>query len=140
MMHVAHFCLFGGRCIAFAENLLDALFNLTTRQQHTPAAPLTLQPNVSAQAYDSPVGAATRMRLAQPHAVIQSEVRVFHVQPPPVLPPTLTRDTTHAVRYSRRPRPAPNSESADSSPRARAASSPRSPIAAPARALASPAT
>src|SRR5262245_27284321 len=82
MMHVAHFCHLGVCDIAFAENLLDALLNLAARQQLAPAAPFALQSYISAEAYNPPIGAAAGMRLAQPHAVIQSEVRVSHAQPP----------------------------------------------------------
>jgi hypothetical protein len=69
---------------ASAQDELDATFDLTAGQQHTPTTSLTLQANVSAEPNHSPVAASTGMRLAQPHPVIETEIGVFHEFAPSV--------------------------------------------------------
>src|SRR5258707_8193005 len=64
------------------ENLLDALLCLTARQEHAAATALTLEADVCAKTHDAPVCAAAGVWLAQPHAVVQAEIRILHWVPP----------------------------------------------------------
>jgi hypothetical protein len=64
-----------------AENLLNPLLDLSTREKHAPAAALALQADISTQSDHPPVAASARVRLAQANPVEHTQVGVLHVLP-----------------------------------------------------------